>query len=361
MKSLLEPYTSADFFPARWPLATATSVIIQQSPLLSRVQRRIEEVIDKAGGELQKAAAHLFGGKGKLLRPTLVLLTAQAIFEANGEPPLENADARASSTPGVLNALYDFAAAVELVHVASLMHDDVIDMAPTRRSRPSVNAAFGNHTAVLAGDYLFASAFGLLSRHATQGAVTLMTEAIAQMCRGELLQKESLFDPRTTAEAYFTRVQAKTASLIAAACEGGARLAGAGEELCRAFRAFGESLGVAFQIADDILDLEQSSKELGKPVCSDLRQGVVTLPVIRLLQDPEWYERLARPIQARAVTEDVIRLVVDGVQTTGALAWARQSGHSRAQAAADLLGPFSSTRAGTALAALCGEVMTRRR
>lgn len=339
-------------------MATETSLIPKPTIPLSHVHSRIEEVVSRAGKELQAAASHLFGGGGKLLRPSLVLLTAQAVFEAGGRRG-DHAATNGAASPA-WEALYDFAAAAELIHVASLIHDDVIDMAATRRSRPSVNALYDNHTAVLAGDYLFASAFGLLAPHAAKGAITLMTEAIARMCRGEVMQKESLFDPNVSEEAYFERVQGKTAALLAAACEGGARLAGAADELCRALRFFGESLGIAFQIADDILDLESSAEEIGKPACADLRQGIITLPVIRLLQDGEWYERLAPQIRERAIDESLIKLVQEGVKVTGALEWARQVGHSRAHAAAAHLAHLASTQAGVALTALCNDVMARR-
>lgn len=338
-------------------MATETKIVKDQPTLLTPVYGRIEEVVSKASGALKAAASHLLGTPGKLLRPSLVLLTAQTVLEV--ERGGGNGVDDASSALG--EALYDFAAAVELVHAASLIHDDVIDEAKMRRSQPSVNALFDNHTAILAGDYLFASAFRLLAPYATSGAVTLMTDAIAQMCLGEVMQKESLFDPTVSEEAYFERVQAKTASLLAAACEGGARLAGASDDLCRAFHTFGNSLGLAFQIADDILDLERSSEELGKPACADLRQGVITLPVIRLLQDHQWSERLAARIRDRAIDDALIKLVQDAVKTSGALEWAWQAGCSRARTAAAQLTSISWTRGGAVLSALCDDVMLRRR
>lgn len=349
-------------------VATGAHGVGSQALSLSPVHRRIEEIISRAGDALEAPVAHVLRTPGKLLRPTLVLLSAETILEA--ESGIDTGDLRrvgdddgvdGAGASSLWEAVYDFAAAVELVHVASLVHDDVIDAAKTRRGRPSVNALFDNHTAVLAGDYLFASAFGLLAPHATSGVVSLMTEAIAQMCRGEMMQKESLFDPHVSEKAYLDRVQAKTASLLAAACEGGARLAGASDATCQAFREYGNSLGVAFQIADDILDLERSAKELGKPACADLRQGVITLPVIRLLQDGEWSAELAPHILSRRIGDDVVALVQDRVKSTGALEWARQVGYAHARCAASRLAGLTWTRAGAALAALCDEVMRRRR
>jgi len=343
----------------------ATQTLIPRNPpLFSPVLNRMEQAVSPARGTVRRAASHLLASPGKLLRPTLVLLAAQAAAETRGfqdGAASLRAPGDAGLSPGLPEAVYDFAAAVELVHVASLIHDDVIDGAATRRSLPSVNAGFGNHTAVLAGDYLFAAAFRLLAPHAARGAVTLMTDAISRMCHGEVMQEESLFDPGLSEEAYLERVRAKTASLLAAACEGGARLAGAGEELCRAFRAFGESLGLAFQIADDILDLEETPQQLGKPACADLRQGVITLPVIRLLAHPEWSARLAPRIRARRIDDELIAHVQEGLKRTGALESAREEGFARARKAAARLEPVAWTRGGAALLELSRGVMLRRR
>ncbi len=317
-------------------------------PSLKHVHSRIDEVLNRASGELRAAAGHLIQAGGKGFRPRLVLLSAEASL--CGAPPDERAD---------WEAVQDVAAAAELIHVASLIHDDIIDHADVRRNRRSVNSMWSNHTAVLAGDYLFASAFGLLGAHAHTGVVTLMTDAIADMCRGELLQREYAFDPTVSETTYTTRVRGKTASLLAACCEGGARLVCADEGVCEAMRQFGLNLGLAFQIMDDVLDLEGDEELLGKPTGSDLVQGNVTLPVIRLLERPHWRQRIAPRIAARQVDAETISLVKEGARATGAMDAARAAGHMLALEALQYLNILDASEASRALQSMCHAAVDR--
>lgn len=317
-------------------------------PSLEHVHSRIDEALEKVSGELRAAARHLFESGGKGIRPRLVLLSAEASL--CGTPPNERTD---------WEAVRDVAAAAEMIHVASLIHDDIIDGADFRRSRRSVNHMWTNHTAVLAGDYLFASAFGLLGAHAHTGVVTLMTNAIADMCKGELLQKEYAFDPTVSEATYTTRVRGKTASLLAACCEGGARLVHAEEGICEAMRQFGLNLGLAFQIMDDLLDIEGDEETLGKPTGSDLVQGNLTLPVIRLLERPHWRQRIAPRIAARQVDAETITLVKEGARATGAIDAARATGHMLALEALHYLNILDASEAGRALQSLCHAAVDR--
>ncbi len=250
------------------------------------------------------------------------------------------------------DAVYDVAAAAEIIHVASLIHDDIIDGAHTRRDRPSVNARWSNHTAVLAGDCLFAAAFRLLAPHAAFGAVTLMTEAISQMCHGEILQRQQAYDPDVTERTYAERIRGKTAALIAACCEVGARLQGADAETARKLGEFGLNLGLAYQVIDDVLDFAGSAEKMGKPICADLKEGNLTLPVIYLLRQPTWRSWLAPRIRQRSIDSETVAAVCEGVQSTGALKAARAYGESLAREGAQRLGRLAPTPAGRRLAAL---------
>jgi len=310
---------------------------------LDPVMQRIEGSLDHISGELKSACSHLFQAGGKGVRPALVILCAHATRHCAGaETAREDAACCGEAGWEPDPAVVDVAAAAELIHVASLIHDDIIDGAATRRDRSSVNARWGNHTAVLAGDCLFAAAFGLLAPYASLGLVTLMTDAISRMCQGEILQRQQAFDPDVTERAYVERIEGKTASLIAACCEAGARLGGADPAGVRAFREFGLNLGLAYQVIDDVLDFAGDAAAMGKPALADLREGNLTLPVIYLIQRSEWRARLVPCLLRREIDDNTIDSVRRAVKETGALDAALAYGRSlarSAEAALSLLGP----------------------
>lgn len=272
---------------------------------IESVKSRIHDAVQDGEGELKEAATWLLSSKAKLLRPRLVLLAADTV--------------RNSVRPSSVDAVLDFAAASEIIHVASLIHDDVIDEAVERRNSTSVNAQFDNHTAVLAGDYLFATAFQLLAKHSPTNAVAIMTRAIRDMCRGEISQKTDRFNPNLTADRYFKRIEGKTSALLAACCEGGVRLAGGDDVQSIHFHRYGKKLGLAFQITDDILDVEGNPDTMGKPIGRDLAQGVITLPIIRLLAHPRWYAQFAPIISSERIDENAIKSIVKAAKTIGAV------------------------------------------
>lgn len=333
-------------------MATTLSIYPLNAASLAPVHKRITQALSCSTKSLSRAASRLFASGGKHIRPALVVLSAEAARDAR-HPGCE------VDIPW--DPVYDVAAAVELIHVASLIHDDVIDEASLRRGGPSVNAEWGNHAAVLAGDYLFATAFRLLDSHAANGMVTLMTNAIAAMCEGEMLQKEQAFDPDVTEEAYLRRIEGKTAALLSACCEAGARLAGADDELAKGLGAYGRKLGLAYQIADDVLDMAEASETLGKPAGSDLKQGILTLPVILLLRDPAWRDRLAPHLLARSVDEATVAAVREAAAKTGALQEAYGMGEKLAAEAGQHLGVAGASKAAAALALLSSEAVRRRR
>ncbi|MGD0153708.1 MAG: polyprenyl synthetase family protein [Thermacetogeniaceae bacterium] len=235
------------------------------APLLQAVEARLQEVASDQAGILGVYAGQVIRAGGKRLRPLLVILCS-GLADPSHQP------------------LIDMAAAAELIHTASLIHDDILDQATTRRGATTINHLQGNHTAVLAGDFLFAAAFDLLTCTGRPEALALMTEAIRAMCQAEIEQKEAVFQFSVTESRYLGRIEKKTAALLAACCGAGALAGGAAPEEVASLMAFGRNLGLCFQITDDLLDFTGDSATLGKPAGSDLAQGILTLPVIYLLQ-----------------------------------------------------------------------------
>jgi geranylgeranyl pyrophosphate synthase len=208
---------------------------------------------------------HILAGEGKRLRPTVALLAGRF---GEYRPDL----------------LVPLAASIELLHTATLVHDDVIDASDTRRRRATANARYHNAVAVMLGDYMFAHAADLICRTESIEVVKLFSQTLMAMASGELSQDMTAYQYGQDTMDYFHRIAGKTASLFATSAEGGAMVAGAPREWTAALRAYGENVGMAFQIVDDILDFEGDEAELGKPAGSDLMQGTLTLPALLLME-----------------------------------------------------------------------------
>ncbi len=215
---------------------------------------------------------YLQSGGGKRLRPILVLLSGRLFGDVN---------------PGLIR----MAAVVEMVHTATLVHDDVIDLAKTRRGRPSINVVWGNHTSVLAGDWLYMQAFQIALRERHFPTLDLLINLTQMMVEGELLQLERVGKIGVTEADYMELIDRKTASLFSACARLGAISVGAGEAVEARLGDYAWNLGIAFQLVDDILDFTSREKILGKPVGNDLREGKVTLPLIYALETADAEER----------------------------------------------------------------------
>ncbi len=239
---------------------------------LNALLRMLGEELRADDPFIQDLVTHVLRTRGKLLRPALTFLSARAV----GEPASES---------------LALAAAVELIHVASLIHDDVIDESPLRRGEPTANARWGNQVAVLLGDYLFAKSFHLLSRIGREAVASRMALATVSMSQAEILQIRYGNTPHAEESIYFRIVEGKTARLIASACASGALLAGAEEAVAERLDRFGLHWGIAFQITDDALDLLSDPQTLGKPIGSDIRSGKMTLPIIHALRQARDGER----------------------------------------------------------------------
>ena len=234
--------------------------------LLQRTEARLAEVADTHGAALGTHAAGTLAAGGKRLRPVLVFLCG----DGDGE------DER----------LVAAGAAVELLHMATLVHDDVLDAAELRRGRPTVFAEAGRSAATATGDLLFSRAFAELAATGSEDAVRALSTASSALARGELMQRADAWDENVTPERYLKRCRLKTASLFEASCRLGA-LFGGRPDLASALGEFGERLGVAFQMLDDVLDVSGPAERTGKPRGADLLDGTVTLPLILARrQDP---------------------------------------------------------------------------
>lgn len=254
---------------------------------LATIFRPVRDDLDQLQEVLQRELAsddsfigelvhHVLDTRGKLIRPALVCLSAQA-------------------SGGAGDARLWIAAAVELIHIASLIHDDIIDASDVRRGIVTVNAQWGNQIAVLLGDYLFAKAFDLLSRVRHPEVAPTLAVATVKMSQAEILQIKYGQTPHEDEAIYLKIIAGKTAHLFSAACRVGALVA-RNPELADPLGAYGLQWGMAFQITDDALDLTSRAEALGKPIHSDIPGGKVTLPVIRSLQraSPEDHARLVR-------------------------------------------------------------------
>ena len=253
---------------------------------LARVEQRLRATTQTGDSSFTEVAAHLVAAGGKRLRPLLTLAAAHT--------------GRHIGTAAATDRMITAAVAVELLHLGTLCHDDVIDQAQTRRGLPSVNTRWGNTVAVLAGDWLLATVWEAASSLGADEA-RLLSRTLAAMCRGEALETERLFDVERNESAYQQAIAGKTACLLATSCRLGALEAELDRPLVDALTAYGHNLGMAFQIVDDILDLTGSDESVGKPTQRDLRQGVYTLPVIRALRESaELRGLLGRPLDEAA-------------------------------------------------------------
>jgi geranylgeranyl pyrophosphate synthase len=227
--------------------------------LIERTERRLEEIAASHGPELTRHSASTLGAGGKRLRPMLVFICA-------GE--------------GESDALVRAGAAVELLHTATLVHDDVLDRAALRRGRPTVFSSAGAGAATAVGDFLFSRAFADLVGTGNEDAVRALALASSALARGELIQREDAWSPDVSRERYLERCELKTARLFEAACRLGAVLGAPGAPAADALARFGSGVGVAFQIFDDVLDVSGPVERTGKPRGTDLLDGTVTLPLI---------------------------------------------------------------------------------
>lgn len=305
---------------------------------------RTERLLREHGADEHQAIAfaveHLLRSGGKRLRPALVFLSARLCGADPGRATFA-------------------AAGVEMLHTATLVHDDLIDGSLMRRGVETLNARWTPAATVLTGDYLFARAAYLVAQTESVRLVRRFAETLMVICNGEIHQ---MFDGRgaiPTFQEYERRIYAKTASLIALSAEAGAILAHADEESIAALRTYGEQLGLAFQIVDDVLDFVADERVLGKPVGSDLRQGLVTLPVLLFLEENGDHPALRR-ILSQGPTDDGVREAVQAIAASPAVDRSLQVARTYVQRAREALDRFPASDYRTALLDLADFVIQRR-
>lgn len=271
------------------------------APKLAGVEAELQRILQSDVAVVQKLADHVRGGQGKRLRPALVMLASRFCGVENEE------DVR-------------FGAVFELIHTATLVHDDVIDHAQLRRGMPTLNRLWGNTLTVLFGDLLYLVAMNEAIAGRSWRMMEIFAEVTTRMIEGELIQNDVLYQLDTSRKDYFDIQERKTALLFSGCTETGAVLTGRSPEDCLAMRQYGLEVGRAFQLVDDLLDYTATSEQLGKPAFSDLREGKLTLPMLTLLQQaPDEARRLIRTIWDRGEEVPIppdeearLRALIDG-------------------------------------------------
>lgn len=233
---------------------------------MSLVEERLEQVIRAAPAEMEEQLAHALRGGGKRVRPAVTLLAGK-FYRYD------------------LELLIPMATSMELLHIATLIHDDTVDDSHLRHGKTSINRAWGDSYAVLLGDYLFATSACMAAEPGNLRVVRLFAQTLMTICSGEIGESVKPFND--SREHYYQTIGKKTAALFSTAAESGAVLSGAPEEGVRSLKDYAYNLGMAFQIVDDILDFVGQKETMGKPVSSDLARGIFTLPVILILERSE--------------------------------------------------------------------------
>lgn len=249
---------------------------------LDAVEDRLRELSRFDSSEISEAVAEMLNGGGKRLRPALVLIAADTCNRKPGQ---------AGPTSAVRRRGVDLAAAMELIHLASLIHDDVIDSAGVRRGKTTISANWGNKTAILVGDHVYSKAVRVLAGDGDLDVIRCVAAATCRMTESEMIQSVCRHDPGMTEEKYLTIIAGKTAALISCSCRIGAMLGEVRNGEADVLGEYGLNLGMAFQITDDLLDVRGDEREIGKSLGADIREGNLTLPFIYAMSEADEDER----------------------------------------------------------------------
>lgn len=309
---------------------------------LAMVELALRDEIGRDPDAVATPMADLFGAGGKRLRPALVLLSASC-----GRYDLEQL------TPAAM--------AVELTHAATLVHDDVIDRSAVRRGRPTVAASLGDEPAIVIGDFYFAKAYEQAARTDSTEVVGILARAVMEICAGEVRQQAIRYRYSTGVEEYMRRIEAKTATLLAACCDIGAVLAGLPSAQRSGLQLYGRLLGLAFQIADDVLDYLGSVDQLGKPIGQDIAEGFATLPLMLAMEDASVANQLTSVLRdGLKLSAEQSRKVVEVVRESRAPQRALERAQEFASAASKQLDAIGPGDARDALVALTDYVVSRK-
>lgn len=269
---------------------------------LSDVDRYLLDFFKNEPDHIKISFKYLLNAGGKRIRPAFALLSANF--------------GKASD-----NKVIPLAAALELIHMASLIHDDVIDRSELRRGKPTLKALYGNNFSLHMGVFLFVKALNIIEKYKNPQINHLLTRASVKICQGEIEQLDSAFNMYQNIRSYFYKVKRKTSLLIALSCQVGALAADAPAQAVHCLGRYGHYLGMAYQIKDDVLDYISEEKTMGKPVGNDIQQGILTLPVIYVMQNGDHNTRiqLNKIINKRCLTRDDVESAVEIVKRTRAI------------------------------------------
>ena len=300
---------------------------------LEEVESQIQKHLDSHAPLINTVADHILSSGGKRIRPLLLILSARLF----GYP--EKSDL-------LLGSL------VEFIHTATLLHDDVLDEADIRRGEQTARRIWGNHASILVGDYLYSQAMALIASFHNHDINEIMADACRKMAEGEVLQLCANSQPDLTETAYLKIIEYKTATLVAASCKVGAIIGGASPEEQMALYRFGYNLGMAFQLADDRLDYSADHARLGKSLGQDIRQGMITLPLIHLLQtcsasEQDW---LREKIVSHSVDDQELERILGMMRKQGSLTYSTLRAREYIEASALDLGQFPDSPAKRSLA-----------
>lgn len=282
---------------------------------LEMVEEQLKACTHSSLEVLNEASAQLIEAGGKRLRPAFVLLTAKMYGE----------DVR---------QVIPLAVALEIIHMASLVHDDVIDDSLIRRGRPTVKSTWGNRFSIYSGNHMFARSLATIATYGRSDIIRVLAEASMKICEGEMIQMAGCYNVHLGLKNYLQRIERKTAVLISVSCVLGAMLCNLSAEQVMVHKRFGYYLGMAYQITDDILDFVADEKTLGKPSGGDIRQGVITLPAIYALCYSDHKEELAAWLSSPQACHDRIGEIIDLILDSGGIDYAydmTQAFYDRAQ------------------------------
>jgi heptaprenyl diphosphate synthase len=265
---------------------------------LQIIEKELEAAIQAESPVLRQASLHLLKSGGKRIRPVFVLLAAK----------FGNYD---------IQVVKNAAVALELIHMASLVHDDVIDDSDLRRGAPTIKSKWDNRIAMYTGDYIFARALEVITEIKNLLAHQLLANTMVELTRGEIEQIKDKYNFDQNLRTYLRRIKRKTALLIASSCQLGAVSVGVDEEIHKKLFEFGYYVGMTYQITDDILDFTASEKELGKPAGSDLRQGNITLPALYAMEDPYLKARIEKVNEQ--ISQEEMKDVIEAIIASGAI------------------------------------------
>ena len=320
---------------------------------LEAFEEFIRSRFSSEGKLLSEMISHVLSSRGKGIRPIITMLCSALVSDVNNREWVEGE--RNCSKRTYLGAMM-----VEMLHTASLIHDDVIDNADTRRGRPSANALWQSRNAVVLGDYILARTMSIGMDSAQYDLVSHIVGSVATLCEGEILQSQHAADKDTTRQDYFEIIYKKTASLISISASAGAVSVKASRQDVEQMRRFGEALGMAFQIQDDILDYSRSAKT-GKPTNNDLREGKITLPLIEVLEKCSPAEKLQLLDKLSQCKEDeaAVDFLQGVVEATGGTAMAARTMQTYIDRATSILAKYPDSPYRTALVNLCAFVAER--